>query len=155
VFALFFKANSHRYALDANLVAEVVPRIKLDPLPGMPDYFVGVFQHRGALTPVLDMNMLMGGTRCADAYATRIIVVNYPAYNGHSRLLGLLAENVTVADHLDDKQISSTGVVNEQAPYLESAHASTDGILPIIEAMDILPPHVRESLFTRLDELKP
>jgi len=154
VFALFFQANSQRYALDAKLVVEVVHRVKLDSLPGLPNYFVGIFLHRAALTPVLDMNMLLGGTPCADAYATRIIVINYTAFNGHSRPLGLLAENVTVADHLDDKKISSTGVVNEQAPYLESAYASTDGILPIINAMDILPPHVRELLFTQLDELK-
>lgn len=154
MFALFFQANSRRYALDANLVSEVVHRVKLDPWPGLPDFFAGVFQHRGALTPVIDMSMLLGETQCTDTFATRIIVINYTAHNGHTRPLGLLAEDVTVADHLDDSKISSTGVVNEQAPYLDNAHTSSDGILPIVDARDILPPNVRESLFTQLDEIK-
>ncbi len=138
--------------MDATLVAQVAHNIHLDPLPGLPEYFAGVFRYQNTLVPVIDMRRLLENEPCLQAYATRIIIINYEADENHMRFLGLLAENILTAERLDDELISSVGVTNENAPYLESAYASSQGILPIVDAKDILPEEVRRLLFRKLDE---
>jgi purine-binding chemotaxis protein CheW len=52
--------NGERFALEASLVHEVVRLPPLTPLPGMPNFLLGVCAHRGEVLPVVDLAKLMG-----------------------------------------------------------------------------------------------
>src|SRR5215470_14414003 len=58
---LTFQVGREPMALDIRHVREVVPRVRLQPVSGAPDWLAGVFVYRGQVVPVLDLHRLPGG----------------------------------------------------------------------------------------------
>jgi len=60
---LVFHIGHERYALKATEVAEVLPRLPLKPIAHAPRWVAGIFAHRGAMVPVIDLSALTFGER--------------------------------------------------------------------------------------------
>jgi chemotaxis-related protein WspB len=58
---LVFHIGSERFALKATEVVEVLPRLPLKPIAHAPVWVAGIFAHRGALVPVIDLSALTFG----------------------------------------------------------------------------------------------
>lgn len=93
LFLLFDVAGS-TYALPARRVVEVVPRVDLRPLAGMPRQIAGVMLHGGDLVPVVDLGLILGQGTCPSRLSTRIILVDVELPSGARGRMGLTAENV-------------------------------------------------------------
>ncbi|MCK5579814.1 MAG: chemotaxis protein CheW [Candidatus Omnitrophica bacterium] len=50
-----FKLANEEYAIDINLVQEVIKVSKITPVPQMPDFCLGVINSRGNVIPVFDL----------------------------------------------------------------------------------------------------
>jgi chemotaxis-related protein WspB len=72
---LLFEVARQRYGLDVSQIIEVVPAVRLRPIPGVPPYVAGIMQYRGALAPVLDVSRLLCGTPAAPRFSTRLVMV--------------------------------------------------------------------------------
>ena len=94
--SLLFQIGAERYALDGQAVVEVVPRVRLDSVPGAPEWMPGILRYRGRRVPVADLSVLAGLPPCPVRLSTRIILVRHPSARD-GRLLGLVAERVTDA----------------------------------------------------------
>src|SRR5688500_11461025 len=57
---LLFACGPSWYAVPADAAAEVVLFPDLTRVPGAPSHLLGVFAHRGAVTPVIDLPRLTG-----------------------------------------------------------------------------------------------
>ena len=73
---LMFRVAENEYAVAAECVVEVVPRIDLRAFPHATEALAGLFRYRGKVVPVVDLGLLMGGTACRSRLSTRIIVVD-------------------------------------------------------------------------------
>ncbi len=93
--AVLFSLGSRRHGLDSAAVERIVPALPLQPVAGAPRPVAGSFSYRGQTVPVIDLTRLSGGAPARAHLSTRIILVNYPEVAGGTRLLGLLAEQVT------------------------------------------------------------
>src|SRR5262245_41293364 len=93
---LMCQAGGQRFAIDAGDVAEVVPRVRLQPLAGAPDWVAGLCVYRGRATPVVDLAHLTTGGRCPNRWSNRILLVPVAA-DGGVELCGLLVESATTA----------------------------------------------------------
>ena len=62
-------------ALDIRRVREVVPRVRLRPVSGAPEWLAGLFVYRGQAVPVLDLHRLAGAGECPPHLSSRIILV--------------------------------------------------------------------------------
>src|SRR4051812_9802751 len=91
---LTFQVGREALALDIHRVREVVPRVRLGPISGAPDWLAGVFVYRGQVIPVIDLHRLSGGAECPPHLSSRIILVPLGGPDGGERLLGLLATQV-------------------------------------------------------------
>ena len=91
--ALTFQIGATSLALDVRRVHEVVPRVRLQPVAGGPQWLAGVFVYRGQVVPVIDLHRLIGHEECPAHLSTRIILVPQPL-GGEQRLVGLLAAQV-------------------------------------------------------------
>src|SRR5437763_5879965 len=91
--ALTFQIGEEKLALDIRRVREVVPRVRLRPVGGAPDWLAGVFVYRGEVVPVIDLHRLAGAGECPGHLSSRIVLVPQPRPGGE-RLLGLLATQV-------------------------------------------------------------
>ncbi len=145
---LLFQIGDERYGLDASQVVEVAPLVCLKMIPQAPDYVAGLFDYRGRPVPVIDLCRLGSEQTCKVCMTTRIIMVNYGQDNGHRRILGLLAEQVTETVKQDPEALISSGISIAEAPWLGDLVKDSEGMLQLIEIGGLLPKAVRTSLFS-------
>jgi chemotaxis-related protein WspB len=126
-----------RYALDVRRVVEVLPRIPLRPVPHADAHLAGLFNHGGAVVPVVDLGLLLGGEACALRLSTRIILVEYPGRDGRAVRLGLIAERVT--ELRESPEVADAGGGAARAPYLGPMVILSDGLFQMLRVERILP----------------
>jgi chemotaxis-related protein WspB len=144
---ILFRLGKERYALEAAHVIEVIPRLPLRLLPGTPDYVAGLFNFRGTVVPVLDLDTLTLGAPCPEQLSTRIILINYTLKSGVKRVLGLIAEAVTDAVKKEPSEFMASGMAAGQAPHLGKIALDDGGMVQCVLPEHLLPPDVEKLLF--------
>ncbi|AGE24662.1 MULTISPECIES: chemotaxis protein CheW [Pseudomonas] len=146
---LLFHIGSERFALKATEVAEVLPRLPLKPIAHAPVWVPGIFAHRGALVPVIDLSALTFGTAAQARTSTRLVLVNYqPQPWAEPRRLGLILEQATDTLRCDPAEFQPYGLDNRQAPYLGPVREDAAGLTQWIGVNDLLTEDVRALLFS-------
>src|SRR5688572_9662286 len=105
---LLLQLGTDRYALDARVVAEVLPLVTLKQLPRAPAGVAGVFDYRGAPVPVIDLCELTLGRPAQRRLSTRIVLTHHDTGGGERRLLGLIAENATATLRRDPAEFTAS-----------------------------------------------
>ena len=145
---LVFRIGGERYALKATEVAEVLPRLPLKPIAHAPLWVAGIFAHRGALVPVVDLCALTFGTAAQARTSTRLVLVNYqPQPWIEARWLGLILEQATDTLRCDPAEFQPYGLANREAPYLGPVREDALGLMQWIGVADLLTDDVRALLF--------
>lgn len=143
---LTFRVAHDLYAVAAERVVEVVPRIELRSIPHAPESLAGLFNYRGKAVPVIDLGILLGSTPCPERLHTRVILVDEPGGHGE-RLIGLVAENVSDVIMVKQDQIVLPAMNMEQAPYLGTVVRTEMGLVQVISVDKVLPKSLREGIF--------
>ena len=143
--ALGFEIGGARYAVRCSELLEVVPRVPLREVPHAPGYVPGQFTYRGAVTPVVDLSMLMTGRPADDRLSSRILVAAYPTESG-PRALGLVAERATEAVRLEGGG-APPGIEVPEAPYLGELHFDGHRMVQLVRVAELLPDDLRARLF--------
>lgn len=73
--ALLVSAGGSTCAIPSQCVCEIMRPLPLQEVAGAPAYLAGLSVIRGAATPVVDLNLLMGGATYAHA-ARRLVLVD-------------------------------------------------------------------------------
>jgi purine-binding chemotaxis protein CheW len=119
---LLFACGERWYAVPAPLAAEVVTFPALTRVPGAPAHLLGVFNHRGEVVPVVDLEQLVSG---APQPSARAVLVRLPR--------GVLGITATAVD--DVAEVTGTfepqGAVGVQAHLLGPAQSAGRGVLVI------------------------
>lgn len=117
---LLFHVGAESYALETHSIIEIIHRVELSQVYGMPAAIAGRFNYHGQIVPVLDLSQLLGGRPSRPALGTRIIVVQ-------SQLAEPIAENDRAAKQtvfgLLAEQVAETIEISQQALDAEK----TDG----------------------------
>ncbi|CRM58045.1 MULTISPECIES: chemotaxis protein CheW [Pseudomonas] len=146
---LVFHIGSERFALKATEVVEVLPRLPLKPIAQAPVWVAGIFAHRGALVPVIDLSALTFGTVAHARTSTRLVLVNYqPQPWSQARWLGLILEQATDTLRCDPAEFQPYGLDNRQAPYLGPVREDALGLMQWIGVAELLTDDVRALLFS-------
>jgi chemotaxis-related protein WspB len=150
---LVFHIGNERYALKATEVAEVLPRLPLKPIAHAPVWVAGIFAHRGAMVPVIDLSALTFGTPAQARTSTRLVLVNYqPDALIPARWLGLILEQATDTLRCDPAEFQPYGLDNREAPYLGPVREDEHGLMQWIGVADLLTADVQALLFAAGEE---
>lgn len=145
---LLFRIGTERYALEATEVAEVLPRLVLKPIAQAPHWVAGVFAHRGAVVPVIDLSALTFGEPAQSRTSTRLVLVSYRVSAERApQWLGLILEQATETLRCAPDEFKAYGLDNREAPYLGPVREDALGLLQWIRVQDLLTDAVRELLF--------
>lgn len=145
---LLFRIGQERYALEATEVAEVLPRLVLKPIARAPHWVVGVFAHRGAVVPVIDLSALTFGEPAPLRTSTRLVLVTYRLGGDRPpQRLGLILEQATDTLRCAVDEFKAYGLDNREAPYLGPVREDELGLLQWIKVQDLLTDPVRDLLF--------
>src|SRR5512140_255049 len=107
---LVFERGKSRYGIKASEIVEVIPIVSLKKVPHTPAYVAGLFSYRGAVTPVIDLQALLGESPARPLLSTRIIVVRLLLEGGSERRLGLMAEQVTETVRSEEADFQAPGI---------------------------------------------
>ena len=131
-------------------MAEVLPRLPLKPIAHAPLWVAGIFAHRGAMVPVIDLSALTFGEPAQARTSTRLVLVNYkPEPWLEARWLGLILEQATETLRCQPDEFQPYGVDTGEAPYLGPVRQDAQGLLQRIEVNDLLPDTVHALLYTQ------
>ena len=144
---LLFRLGKDRYALPATQVAEVLPMLEVKRIPQAPPAVRGAFDFRGRPVPLVDLSQMATGVPAREQLSTRIVLVDYPDGSGGTRLLGLLAEQVTETLRRNPEDFRDSGVGIPEAPWLGPVASDDGGLVQRVEVAQILLPEVRALLF--------
>jgi len=151
VLVLVIQIGADRYALDARGVREVVPAVAVRAVPHAPPVVAGLATWRGQVVPVIDLVRLLTGQPCPPRMSSRVVIVDYAA-GGAKRPLGLLAEQITDVERVDDKSIEEPGVTLPDARYLGRVMRSHGFLVQLVEVKALLPEELRTLLWSAVDE---
>jgi chemotaxis-related protein WspB len=151
---LLFHLGDERYALDTVSVAEVLPLVRMKPIPQALPGVAGVFDYHGAPVPAIDLCELALGRAAPKCLSTRIILVRTLDDAGRPHLLGLIAERVTQTLRRQATDFVSAGVSADGAPYLGPVTSDPGGLIQRIELSKLLSASVRRVLFRQTGEAR-
>ncbi len=145
---LLFQLGEDRYAISAREVAEVLPLRQLKQVPETPEWVAGVFQHRGRMIPVLDLNQRVLKRPALQRNSTRLVLVYFDAQRGeHACVLGLILEQATNTLRLPADAFTSSGLEAGQPDYLGPTQADERGLIQRIDVQGLLDDALRAVLF--------
>ncbi len=107
---LGFYLGAEEYAVELEVVSELIKPRTLTDLPQVPDYVSGIISLRGEVMPVIDLNRRLGlaGVNESDSELRRIIVCEGP-----EQRYGLLVDRVSQVVRLTAGEIESPQLVGD------------------------------------------
>jgi chemotaxis-related protein WspB len=115
---LLFQLGKGRFAVDATHVVEVLPLVRINPMPHAPNGVAGFFNYRTRIVPVIDLCQLVAGKPAGQHLSTRIILVDFQDATGTKHLAGLIAEQATTTIRKERTEFVEPGISTKDASYL-------------------------------------
>ncbi len=124
-------------------IVEVIPYVRLNPIPLAENYIAGMFNYRGSAIPVIDICSLFYHRPSAEKLSSRIIIIKVKGAENISRHIGVLVEKATEMIKMDEDSFVESKVVNQNMPLLGPIITDNDGLVTSITPQEI---------FSHLDE---
>ncbi|ORT49369.1 chemotaxis protein CheW [Vibrio sp. qd031] len=123
-----FQLEDETYGINVMQVREVLRYSEIAPVPGAPDYVLGIINLRGNVVTVIDTRSRFGLMQGEITDNTRIIVIE-----SDSQVIGILVDSVAEVVYLRSSQIDTTPSVgtDESAKFIQGV-SNRDGKLLIL-----------------------
>ena len=138
---LVFAVDTHRYALPAPDVEQVVRAVAITSLPGTPLVVEGVIDVHGTLVPVLDLRRRFGLPATPPKLNDLLII----ASAGARRVALRVDENASI-QKIDPTSLGRSGESLTQSPWVAGLAKLPDGIVVIHDLALFLSESESESL---------
>lgn len=108
--ALTLNIGGEVFAIDANMVREILDVIPITEVPGAQPYVHGLINVRGKVVPVADLRLKFGMPVTANTLDTRIVVIEIEFDDGPITV-GLLADKVYEVADINAATIEETPTI--------------------------------------------
>lgn len=124
-----FRLEDETYGINVMQVQEVLRITEIAPVPGAPDYVLGIINLRGNVVTVIDTRKRFGLMPKEIDDATRIVIIETQS----QQVIGILVDSVSEVVELRGSEIDSAPSVGteESAKFIQGV-ASMDGELLIL-----------------------
>ncbi|MGY0613997.1 chemotaxis protein CheW [Vibrio sp. FJH11] len=123
-----FQLEEETYGINVMQVREVLRYTEIAPVPGAPDYVLGIINLRGNVVTVIDTRSRFGLIEGEVTDNTRIIVIE-----SERQVIGILVDSVAEVVYLRSSEIDTTPSVgtDESAKFIQGV-SNRDGKLLIL-----------------------
>lgn len=123
-----FRLENEKYGINVMQVQEVLRVTEIAPVPGAPNYVLGIINLRGNVVTVIDTRKRFGLLPKEMDDATRIVIIE-----ADDQVVGILVDSVAEVVDLSAEEIESAPNVgtDDNAEFIQGV-ASLDGELLII-----------------------
>ena len=129
-----FCLDNETYGINVMQVQEVLRYSDIAPVPGAPNYVIGIVNLRGNVVTVLDTRLRFGLSACEVTDNSRIVIIE-----AEKQVVGILVDSVAEVVYLKSSEIESAPNVgnSESAKYIQGV-CHREGELLILVNLDNL-----------------
>lgn len=130
-----FQLEQETYGVDVMVVKEVLKFQDIAPVPGAPDYVLGIINIRGTVISVINTRRRFGLQDREVDDNTRIVIIEIGCH-----IIGILVDSVAEVVYLRRSQIESAPQVNkdESARFIQGVCHRDDQLLILVELDKLL-----------------
>ncbi len=136
---VIFSLNDELCSVEASIVYKIEKYSEVSLIPQMPDYISGLYNLRGRVVPVIDLNKRFNMGDSEITKKTKIIITEKD-----NQLYGFMVNNVLEIINLDEKSIDNSEAVLKvnNKKYIKGIGKKDDKLFSIIDLNEIL--HIDE-----------
>ena len=130
-----FRLNEEIYGINVMLVQEVLRVTEIAPVPGAPNYVIGIINLRGNVVTVIDTRMRFGLPPKEMDDSTRIVIIE-----AENQTVGIVVDSVSeVVDVYANEIETAPNVGNDEtARYLEGVVSRSEELLILVDLNKLL-----------------
>ena len=130
-----FRLDKEVYGIEVMQVQEVLRVTEITPVPGAPDYILGIINLRGNVVTVLDTRKRFGLPPKEIDDLSRIVIIE-----STDQVVGMLVDSVAEVVYLRYSEIeSSPNVGNEESSrFIQGVHSRNDSLLILVDVNKLL-----------------
>ena len=130
-----FRLDKEVYGIEVMQVQEVLRVTEITPVPGAPDYILGIINLRGNVVTVLDTRKRFGLPPKEIEDPSRIVIIE-----SADQVVGMLVDSVAEGVYLRYSEIeSSPNVGNEESSrFIQGVHSRNDSLLILVDVNKLL-----------------
>ena len=130
-----FRLADETYGINVMQVQEVLRVTEIAPVPGAPDYVLGIINLRGNVVTVLDTRKRFNLPATEEDDSTRIVIIE-----SGQNVVGIQVDSVAEVVELrrSEVEISPNGGNDESAKYIEGVASNDDQLLILIDINKLL-----------------
>ena len=130
-----FRLMDETYGINVMQVQEVLRVTEIAPVPGAPDYVLGIVNLRGNVVTVIDIRTRFGLPTTERDDASRIVIIE-----SDEQVVGMLVDSVAEVVELRQSEIDSapnTGN-DESSRYIQGVASRDDDLLIVVDLNRLL-----------------
>ncbi|MBP3142487.1 chemotaxis protein CheW [Aliivibrio fischeri] len=130
-----FQLEEETYGINVMQVREVLRHTEIAPVPGAPDYVLGIINLRGNVVTVIDTRSRFGLMQGEITDNTRIIVIE-----SERQVIGIFVDSVAEVVYLRSSEIDTTPSVGteESAKFIQGVSNRDGNLLILVDLNKLL-----------------
>lgn len=130
-----FRLDNEKYGINVMQVQEVLRVSEIAPVPGAPDYVIGIINLRGNVVTVIDTRKRFGLPPREGDESTRIVIIEADRH-----IVGILVDSVAEVVNVRGSEIESAPNVGneESSKYIQGVHSRDHEILILVDVNKLL-----------------
>lgn len=130
-----FKLEGEKYGIKVMQVQEVLRMNEIAPVPGAPDYVLGIINLRGNVVTVIDTRKRFGLPVKEPDDSTRIVIVE-----AENQIVGILVDSVAEVANLRTSEIETAPNVgnDESSKYIQGVSSQEGELLILVDVNKLL-----------------
>jgi purine-binding chemotaxis protein CheW len=125
-----FKLDEETYGINVMQIQEVLRYTEIAPVPGAPDYVLGIINLRGNVVTVIDTRKRFGLSEAEVSDHTRIVVIEVDG-----QVVGILVDSVAEVVYLRQSEVESAPNVgnDESAKFIQGVCNKNGELIILVE----------------------
>ena len=124
-----FRCGNEDYAIPVEHVVSIEKLEQVNPIPHLPNYFLGLMKIRGELVPVVDFEQILYGRSASSDEQVRVIVLQT-----EEMFIGLLVLEAKEILDIAEEDLKQIGLVNySKTQYFSSVANLENRVITIID----------------------
>jgi purine-binding chemotaxis protein CheW len=130
-----FHLDNEVYGIAVMQVMEVLRSVDITPVPGAPDYVLGIINLRGNVVTVIDTRKRFSLPSKEVDELSRIVIIE-----SNGQVLGMLVDCVAEVVYLKESEIDIAPNVgnDESSRFIQGVHSKADSLLILVDINKLL-----------------
>ncbi len=141
--AVIVQCGSEEYALEVEKVVSIEKLEKINPIPHLPEYMLGLMKIRGELVPVLDFQQILYSNTIREKENAKVVVVQTESLH-----IGLLVLDAKEIIDIPESKLTSSGLMAySKTPYFTTIANLEERMITVVN------PEILSQTLTGMDAI--